>query len=152
MSVTYVDKLARVGESPRMRPMGASDHPNAVKLKSAHEAFQKGDLDALFSILAEDCVWHMPGDNVLSGDFRGRAQIMESFGRLQQNVDSYWAYPLDYFGSDDHVVLVAHVRATRGDKTLEVGEVLLWRVNDEGRLAEVWHVALDHKKWDEFFT
>lgn len=148
----YTDVLARTGEAPKLRPFTDRDHPNARMLKSAHEAFQAGDLDALFSLLADDCVWRMPGNNVLAGNFVGREQIMQSFARLQQSVDSYWAFPLDYFGSDDHVVLVALVRATRRGKTLEVKECLLWRVNEHGKLAEVWHMALDHDAWDAFFS
>lgn len=147
----YTAALAQEGDAPGLRPFTDRDHPNAVKLKDAHEAFQRGDLDALFGLMADDVVWHMPGNNVLAGSFRGRAAIMESFGALQANVDAYWAWPLDYFGSDDHVVLVALVRARKGERTLETKECLLWRVDADGKLAEVWHMALDEKAWDAFF-
>jgi len=147
----YTAALAREADAPPLRPFTDRDHPNAVKLKQAHEAFQAGDLDALFGLMADDIVWRMPGNNALAGVFVGRDQIMESFAALQRNVDAYWAYPLDYFGSDDHVVLVAHVRARRGAKQLDTKECLLWRVNGEGKLAEVWHMALDEKAWDAFF-
>jgi ketosteroid isomerase-like protein len=150
--MSYTEALAREGDAPAMRPMGERDHPNALMLRQAHENFQKGDLDALFALMSDDIAWHMPGNNVLSGTFRGRAEILESFGRLQQNVDAYWAWPLDYFGSDDHVVLVAQVRARRGDRSLDVRECLLWRVDSDGRLCEVWHMALDEKAWDAFFS
>lgn len=148
----YTDVLAKSGEAPTLRPFTERDHPNALLLKSAHEAFQRGDLEALFSLMTPDCTWHMPGDNVLAGTYVGRDRILENFGLLQQAVDSYWAYPLDYFGSDNHVVLVALVRATRKGRTFEEKECLLWRVNEEGKLAEVWHMCLDHAKWDAFFA
>lgn len=151
MSGFYTDALTREGDAPQLRAFGDGDHPNARKLRQAHEAFQQGDLDALFGLMADDITWHMPGNNVLAGDFVGRAAIMESFGALQRNVDAYWAHPLDYFGSDDHVVLVALVRARKGDRVLETKECLLWRVNADGKLAEVWHMALDEKAWDAFF-
>jgi ketosteroid isomerase-like protein len=147
----YTAALARTGDAPPLRAFGDRDHPNAIMLKNAHEAFQKGDLDALFGLMADDCAWNMPGHNVLAGRFVGREQIMQSFGALQANVDAYWAWPLDYFGSDDHVVLVALVRAEKGDRKLETKECLLWRVNEAGKLAEVWHMALDEKAWDAFF-
>ncbi|RVT42276.1 nuclear transport factor 2 family protein [Sphingobium algorifonticola] len=150
--MTYTEALAREGDAPPLRAFTSADHPNAIMLKNAHEAFQKGDLDALFGLMAPDCTWHMPGDNVLAGTFVGRDQIMQSFGALQANVDAYWAFPLDYFGSDDHVVLVALVRARRRDRALETKECLLWRVDDAGKLCEVWHMALDHKAWDDFFA
>jgi len=148
----YTEALAKLGDAPRLRPFTDRDHPNARMLKAAHEAFQQGDLDALFGLMADDCTWHMPGDNLLAGSFVGRDEILGSFAALQANVDAYWAWPLDYFGSDDHVVLVALVRAQRGDRILEVKECLLWRVNEAGKLAEVWHMALDHKAWDDFFS
>lgn len=149
--MSYTHALAREGEGFALRPFSERDHPNAVKLKAAHEAFQAGDLEALFGLMAEDVTWHMPGNNVLAGTFVGRDAIMGSFAALQANVDAYWAWPLDYFGSDDHVVLVAQVRARRGEKQLDVRECLLWRVDGAGKLAEVWHVALDERAWDDFF-
>lgn len=150
--MSYTAALAREGENLPCRPFTDRDHPNARKLKAAHEAFQAGDLDALFGMMADGIVWHMPGNNALSGDFVGREQIMQSFASLQANVDAYWAWPLDYFGSDDHVVLVAQVRARRGDRQLDVRECLLWRVDEAGKLAEVWHMALDERAWDDFFS
>jgi len=148
----YTSALAAVGEGPPMRAFTDRDHPNALKLKAAHDAFKVGDLDALFGLMTPDLVWHMPGNNALSGDFVGREAIMGSFAQLQAHVDAYWAWPLDYFGSDDHVVLVARVQASRGDKRLDVLECLLWRVDGEGNFAEVWHMALDEKAWDAFFA
>lgn len=149
--MSYTDALAREGEAPLLRPFGERDHPNAILLKTAHENFQKGDLEALFGLMSEDIAWNMPGHNVLAGRFVGREAILGSFAALQANVDAYWAWPLDYFGSDDHVVLVAQVRARRGTRTLDVKECLLWRVNPQGKLCEVWHMALDEKAWDAFF-
>jgi len=103
MSADYTAALAQVGEAPPMRPFGERDHPNALKLKAAHDAFKAGDIEALFGMMTPDCAWHMPGHNALSGDFVGREAILGSFATLQAHVDAYWAWPLDYFGSDDHV-------------------------------------------------
>jgi len=94
----------------------------------------------------------MPGHNALSGDFVGREAILGSFATLQAHVDAYWAWPLDYFGSDDHVALVAQVKAARGSKRLDCLECLLWRIDGAGKLAEVWHMALDERAWDAFFS
>lgn len=148
----YTEALAREGDAPPLRAFTTRDHPNAVLLKTAHEAFQQGDIEALFGLMADDITWHMPGNNALTGDFVGRDAILGSFATLQANVDAYWAHPLDYFGSDDHVVLVAMVHARRGDKMLDCKECLLWRVDKAGKLAEVWHLALDEQAWDGFFS
>jgi len=148
---TYARKAGDDREVPKRRELGEYDHPNARMLMEAHEAFQQGDMETLFSIFAEDMVWHVPGNNRLSGVYRGKAQIMANFATLADVADTYWAHPLDYFGSSDHVALVAEVRATRGDQTLREKEVLLFRVAD-GKLAECWHLGLDPEGWDRFFA
>ncbi len=147
----YTEALVRGDDAPVMRPLTEADHPNAHALYAAHKAFQTGDVEALFAKMADDVVWHMPGNNVLAGSYHGRDEIMRNFGMLQAAVDSYWAHPLDYFGSDNHVVLVAEVRATKGDKTLLTKEAMTWRV-EGGKLKECWHLCVEPEKWDAFFS
>jgi uncharacterized protein len=148
----YTQALAAEHDDvPTMRPLTDQDHPNAVMLYEAHNAFKAGDVDALFSKMAEDVIWHMPGDNVLAGSYHGKAEILRNFGMLQAAVDAYWAHPLDYFGSDDHVVLMAEVRARKGDRTLQTKECMTWRVED-GKLKECWHMCVEPEKWDAFFS
>ena len=134
-----------------MRPLTERDHPNAHRLYAAHNAFKAGDVDALFSLMADDVVWHMPGDNSLAGSYHGKDEILRNFAMLQAAVDAYWAHPLDYFASDDHAVLVAVVRARKGERTLDTREVMTWRIED-GRLKECWHMCVEPEKWDGFFV
>jgi ketosteroid isomerase-like protein len=150
-AAAYTAALMAEGDAPPMRPLTERDHPNALRLKAAHDAFKAGDLDALFGMMVDDFAWVMPGKNVLAGRFVGREAILASFGALKANVDAYWAHPLDYFGSDDHVVLVAQVVARRGAKRLDCRECLLWAVGPDGRFTSVHHMALDEDAWDRFF-
>ncbi|MEQ8433746.1 MAG: nuclear transport factor 2 family protein [Oceanicaulis sp.] len=148
---TYAKKSDDDRDAPKLREFGQYDHPNAKMLKDAHEAFQNGDMDKLFSIFADDMTWRVPGNNKLSGVFVGKDQIVANFATLAEVADTYWAHPIDYFGSEDHVALVAEVRATRGEETLQEKEVLLFRV-ENGKLAECWHLGLDPEGWDRFFS
>lgn len=151
MSTGYSSALAAEGEAPPMRPLTEQDHRHAHMLYAAHKAFQNGDVETLFANIAPDATWHMPGDNVLAGDYVGHAEIMRNFAMLQQAVDAYWAHPLDYYGSDDHVTLIAEVRARRGDKSLATKEAMTWRI-EHGKLKECWHICLEPDKWDAFFS
>jgi len=151
MSTGYASALAAEHDAPPMRPLTDKDHPSAHMLYAAHKAFQNGDLDGLFAHIAEDAVWHMPGENVLAGSYKGHAEIMRNFGMLQEAVDAYWAHPLDYYGSDDHVTLIAEVHARKGDRELHTKEAMTWRVED-GQLKECWHLCLEPEKWDAFFS
>jgi uncharacterized protein len=142
---------AEHADVPPMRALTDRDHPNAHMLHDAHAAFKSGDVDALFAVMADDVVWHVPGNNALAGTYRGRDEILRNFGMLQAAVDAYWAHPLDYFGSDDHAVLIAEVRARKGDRTLETKEAMTWHV-ENGKLKECWHMCLEPEKWDAFFV
>lgn len=147
----YTAALAPEHDAPPMRPLGEQDHPNAFMLYNAHSAFKAGDIEALFAVMADDVVWHMPGDNCLAGTYRGREEILRNFGMLQAAVDAYWAHPLDYFASADHAVLIAEVRARKGDRVLETKEAMTWRI-EGGKLKECWHMCLEPEEWDAFFV
>ena len=92
----------------------------------------------------------MPGDNCLDGSYQGRDEILRNFSMLQAAVDAYWAHPLDYFGSDNHVVLFAEVRLRKGERTRETRQTMTWRI-EGGKLKECWHVCLESEKCDAFF-
>jgi hypothetical protein len=93
MSTGYTGALAAEHDDvPPMRPLTERDHPNAHRLYAAHNAFKAGDVDALFSLMADDVVWHMPGDNSLAGSYHGKDEILRNFAMLQAAVDAYWAH------------------------------------------------------------
>ena len=46
------------------------EHPNAEPIRSAFEAFARGDLAGMQSLVAEDTTWHIPGRGPLAGDHR----------------------------------------------------------------------------------
>lgn len=55
-----------------------SEHSNVDLLRRGYDAFGKGDMDTLRDLLAENIVWHVPGSNILSGDYEGRARSSAS--------------------------------------------------------------------------
>lgn len=48
------------------------------------EYLQAGDLSGLSNLLDENIIWHQPGNNVLSGTYVGKAQVLQLFGRFMQ--------------------------------------------------------------------
>jgi uncharacterized protein len=127
------------------------DHPNAKIVWEAHTAFQAGDVPKLHALLHPDVIWHWPGNNILQADLIGPDAVIAHFDVLLTFVDNYWAQGLQYFGGPDFGVLVAYVVASKGERKLQVPECLLFRML-EGRIAECWHMALDERRWDAFFS
>jgi hypothetical protein len=63
--------------------MGMGDeHPNVLAYLRTVEAFRQGDLDTIASLVAEDVVWHVPGDHPLAGEYVGRERLLEFLARL----------------------------------------------------------------------
>ena len=56
-------------------------HPNEDLIRQGYEAFGKGDMDTIRKLFADDIVWHAPGRNPMSGDYRGVDDVLAFFGK-----------------------------------------------------------------------
>ena len=55
---------------------------NAALVRRIMNAFAEKEGFALRDCFAEDAVWHVPGSGVMSGTYRGRAEIFRFLARL----------------------------------------------------------------------
>jgi hypothetical protein len=130
-----------------------TEHPNATKVRRAHEAFKTGDMDTVREIFAwDDIHWVLPGTSAVSGVDIGMEQVFANFGKCMELTDgTYQAVGFDYMGSDHHAVALAHLTARRGERTLEIDEAVIFTVGPDGRFSHAHHLAYDQYAWDEFF-
>ena len=129
--------------------MGAND--NAEIVRRGYEAFQKGDLAAFADILADDCVWHVPGRGQLAGDKHGRHAIVEYYGQLGELSAGSIAVELhDVVANEDHVVGLHRASAHRGERSYETTEAVIFHMRD-GRIAEAWEHPYNLYAQDEIF-
>ena len=56
---------------------------NAALVRRGYEAFNVGDLATLTELLSEDVTFYQPGASPVSGDHRGRDEVLAYFGELQ---------------------------------------------------------------------
>jgi ketosteroid isomerase-like protein len=130
--------------------MGATE--NIALVRKGYEAFQTGDLAAFDHILAEDCVWHVPGRGQLAGDKKGRAATVAYYAKLGElsagtvHVDLH-----DVVGNDEHVVGLQRTSATRGGKSAETIATIVFHV-DGGLVTEAWEHPFDMYAIDEVFA
>lgn len=127
-------------------------HPNEELTRRGYEAFGKGDMDTLNDLLSDDIVWHVPGNNPLSGDYRGKdavyglfAKIVEqSGGTLRQDIH-------DVLANDEHAVVMVVARAERQGKKLDDRQVHVLHLKD-GKATEFWNHFGDQAAVDEFWS
>ena len=131
--------------------MGAAE--NAAILQRGYDAFNAGDIEALTEIFDESAVWHAPGRNSLAGDHQGREATFAYLGRLGQETAGTFRAVLGRLlaDDDDYVVGVQRSRAERDGKHLDVGNCIVFKL-DDGRVTEVWEHFDDLYAWDEFWS
>ena len=92
-----------------------SEHPHAAAARHGFESFVRGDVAALLGLFAPEAVWHVPGENAMTGDYRGREEIGAFLRRTAEltggtyKVDLLWA-----IADDDRLVTVYRARGARG--------------------------------------
>lgn len=127
------------------------EHPNVARHRNGHEAFRGGDVEFLADLLAENTVWHWPGNGPFGGDFEGRDAVLDMLGKFGETPDSLEFVDEDFLASDIRTVALSHMKMTKGDKTLEFDlcEIVRWR---DGKVAEEWLLVDDQYAYDEFWS
>ena len=129
-----------------------TEHPNVETIRRGYELFNKGDMDALTEVFAEDVVWHVPGRSSIAGDYQGRHATMAYFGRLDELTGgSYQAELRVVVGNDEYAVSIDHSSATRGETSYDADELVVFRLA-EGRVVEAWQALMSPYDHDEFFA
>ena len=135
-------------ELERRRIVAAQDDIDLVR--KGFEAFIAGDMVWMNEHLHENIVWHVPGHNVLSGDHKGRENVLAFFAKSVQialpEIDIH-----DVVGSEDHVVAIQTVRWRRNDnaETFEDHAVMVFHVAEEEAI-EVWTLMEHQREFDKF--
>jgi ketosteroid isomerase-like protein len=131
-----------------------SEHRHAAAARQGFEDFRRGDVQGLLALFAPDAVWHVPGDNAMTGAYRGMEEIGPFLRRTAEltggtyHVDLLWAV-----SDDEHLVAVYRARGERPDgRTLDVEQALLIDVGPDGRWTTVRAQPLDERAFDAFWT
>lgn len=127
-------------------------HPNEELLRQGYEAFGRGDMEWLNEHFTDDLVWHVPGQNPISGDHRGKDAVFSLFAKQMELTEGTLRLEIhDLLANDEHGVALATISATRGGKTLEDRQAHVFHVRD-GKVAEFWNHPGDQQTVDEFLA
>ena len=125
---------------------------NEALVRSIFDAFARKEGFALRGLFAEDAVWTVPGNGVMAGVFRGREEIFRFLARLPKETDGTYGSELrDVLASDERAAALYRARGTRHGRTLELDQVLLFRIED-GLVHEVLALPSDPAAFEEFWA
>lgn len=130
-----------------------AEHPNVQRIRDAYAAFTAGDLAAGLKDLAPGAVFHFNGEGPLSGDHTGFDEISAALvGLFELTAGTQKLDISGVFADDRRGVVVLREQASRPDgATLDVEEVHVLAIDDQGRITDLWDLPRDPEAHDRFF-
>ena len=101
---------------------------------------------------APEAVWHVPGNNPVSGNYYGPEEIRTEIPARMQPLDSWSVEPKHVMANGDTVVAIVHVNGSRGDHSVRGHGAHVFRFDDEGRIIEAWGFNEDQAGVDEMLS
>jgi ketosteroid isomerase-like protein len=121
-------------------------HPNEAVVREYLRAFNEGNLDRVGELLADDVIVHFPGRNPISGEKRGKDEVMSFFKTMMERagVGSLPPDIHDVLASDDRAVALM----TRLVAGINAPVAVVYEIRN-GRIVEVWPHERDQYAVDE---
>ncbi len=122
--------------------MSDAVHPNAALVRRVFAAFGK-DAMAISAAFARDILWRVPGNTIMSGEYRGRRDVVEFLRRTGlETGGTYRSHLHTVLADDDWAVALYRATGSRKGIELDVEQALVIRVAD-GLWQDVTAVPLD---------
>ncbi|MBA2615960.1 MAG: nuclear transport factor 2 family protein [Actinobacteria bacterium] len=116
--------------------MAKKQHEDVVR--KLYEARKRRDFARAAELLAEEVVWHEPGDFDYSGDYRGRQATASYLAKLAEVTEgTFLLEPQEMISTEEHVATVVRWSAGRGGSRAAGKELAVYRFAD-GKVGEVW--------------
>ena len=128
----------------------SEEHPNAALVRRVFAAFGK-DAMAVSAAFARNIVWRVPGHTVMSGEYRGRRDVVEFLRRTGlETAGTYRSALHTVLAGDEWGLAVYRARGSRNGIDLDVDQAVVIRFED-GMWKEVTAVPLD-SAFDAFWA
>jgi ketosteroid isomerase-like protein len=125
---------------------------NAALVRRIMEAFADKEGFALRECFHEDAVWHVPGDGVMAGTYRGRSEIFRFLARLPKLTGgTYRSRVLDVLASEKRGAGLYRATGEREGRTIDIDQLLLFTIRD-GLVAEVLALPSDPAAFEAFWA
>ncbi|MFJ9722284.1 nuclear transport factor 2 family protein [Streptomyces sp. NPDC101209] len=130
-----------------------AEHPHAQLVRKGYEAFSRGDMDTLRSLMTSDATHHVPGSHALSGDCKGIDAILDYYRRLFEETAGTFKVELRGVLVDGrgHAVAMQHVNAQRGDKRMDEDGCIVFRIVGD-KATDLDECVENLDRMDEFWS
>jgi ketosteroid isomerase-like protein len=122
-----------------------ADDKYMTLVRRGYEAFNRGDIETLRTILAHDCVQHVPGTGPAAGTYKGLDAVLGYYAKLAELTDgTFRAHLIDVFGDGQgHVTSLHQISARRnGETRASRGTILFTFLGDKATDLTQMHADL----------
>jgi len=123
------------------------------RVRTMYGAFAAGDADAYRRAFAPDIVWHVPGENPVSGEYRGADEYFTTMPSRMAPLDEWRITPGDVLvnARSQSALVALHLVGSRRGVTIETTGYHFIRLDEQGRIVEGWGFTADQDGLDRFF-
>lgn len=129
-----------------------TDHPNLEAARKGYAAFDRGDMGEVQNAMANNIVWHVGGENMMSGDYQGKEAVLGLFARIFEESGGTFKNTIhDILANDEHGVALVNTTGSRGGRQLNERSVHSFHMKD-GMMTEFWNFPEDQSAFDAFWA
>jgi ketosteroid isomerase-like protein len=102
--------------------------------------------------IAPDILWHVPGHNPVSGDYRGFEEYTQLMPARMAPL-ARWDFELeDVMVNGNYVATTWRLQGERKGKIVDLRGAHIMRLNGKGQIVEGWGFTNEQDALDEFFS
>ena len=121
-------------------------------MRHIFDAFARKEGFALRDCFAEDAVWHVPGESIMSGTYQGRTEIFRFLAGLPKETDgTYGSRLIDVLASENRAAALYRAFGERNGLALDIDQLLLFTIRN-GLVAEVLALPNDPAAFERFWA
>ena len=128
-------------------------HPNVDLLQRYFAALTTGEAAQALPFFTDETILHIPGRSPHAGTYRGQDAVLAYYTRIFQDTEGRFENlgVSDILASDGHAAALVHWRVSRGDRTLDIDRVVIYRIEGD-KILEMWVRDWDQYAYDELFA
>ncbi|APE22869.1 MULTISPECIES: nuclear transport factor 2 family protein [Streptomyces] len=129
-----------------------AQHPDSIVVHRGYEAFARGDMETLGSLMVSDCTHHSPGSSQMSGHFKGVSNVLDHYKRLMDLTHGTFRVELQgvYADGRGHAMSVHRWHGDRGNRGIEMQGGLFFTIVG-GKITDIDECVEDIDEADAFW-
>ena len=121
-------------------------------VRKGYKAFGEGDMETLGSLYTDDVVQTMPGNNKLSGETKGRDDVIALYGKMHELSGGTFKADLQSAKEDgDKIVSVHSAKGERDGNNLDTNETIAFTFAGE-KISRLDITTSDDAAQDKFWA